>query len=522
MKTSHPNLRTSLTWLSVALAAILTLVCATPAAAADEYVDLAVTVRLDKSSYEPGEEIVARVAVTNNGTATAHGVVVRVAGNLTFPRGAWSRLAETVEPGAVTEAVASTIPPVQLTAAVDVTAASTEPEHDPADNRMAVEAPVPNAAASATGVLYGDRDGDEQVDQGEGMFGVELQFNLEEVPYLARTVRTDRNGRFTVPDLLVGHYFVTAGLPTNWDGAGHVFTFLARPGANELSFRAVRNLALPLTASIRFDRDSYAVGDVVREHVTIANHGKEAVSGITAYCAGMGLENELSSASWGDLAPGTGAGVTVGPGEARTFEVTDVVPAGGREFGHVVVNCEFGVDDVYKYGVSASARAGVPGARGDLDGVLYNDVAGTGARDDNGLPGVKVYLADIAGRVVARTVTGARGRFHFAGVPVDLYELRIVGPWQPKYDPLQQVQLYESQVAFVELAVSPGPTQPDPDAPPGSPAPSTPQPPAPRPSVRPANLADTGVSVEELTALGMLLLLTGTALLLVRRTPRAR
>ena len=505
-----------MTWLSVALTAILFFVFATPAAAADGYVDLAVTVTLDKTAYEPGDRVTARLVVTNNGTATAHGVAVRVTGNLYFPESSWVGLSETLEPGWATEALEWVTVPTQLTATVDVTATSSEPEHEPADNRMVVEAPLPNAAASVSGVLYGDRDGDEQVDPGEGLSGVELALNRNEWPYLGRTLRTDRDGRFAVPDLVVGSYVVEAGLPAGWESAGRYFAFVAEPGANELTFRAARDLPLPLSASIRFDRDSYAVGDVLREYVTIANHGKADLSGITAYCTGMGNANELSSASWGDLAPNTGAGVTVPAGQTRTFEVTDVVPAGGWEYGHVLLYCEFGVGDEYKNHVSASALATVPGAYGDLEGVLYQDLDDSGVSYGEGLPNVKLYLADRTGRVAARAVTDARGRFHFAGVPVDSYELRVVGPWRPRDNPAQDVQVYASRVAFVDLPVLPGATQPDPDAP-SPPSTSDISPPAPMASARPANLADTGVSVEELFALGMLLLLTGTALLFVRR-----
>jgi len=75
------------------------------------------------------------------------------------------------------------------------------------------------------------------------------------------------------------------------------------------------------------------------------------------------------------------------------------------------------------------------------------------------------------------------------------------------------------------LNVVPGPTQPNPDA--ARPAPTTPASPTPQaaarpPGSRPTTLADTGVSVAELSALALLLILTGGALLLVRRDPRTR
>jgi LPXTG-motif cell wall-anchored protein len=108
-------------------------------------------------------------------------------------------------------------------------------------------------------------------------------------------------------------------------------------------------------------------------------------------------------------------------------------------------------------------------------------------------------------------------------VAANNYELRVAGPWRPRNDTFQRVGVFASDRADSLLyPMLPGPTQPDLDGPrpPVSVPPSPPPPPpTPQASPRPANLADTGASVVELSALGLLLVAAGTVLLFVRRRP---
>jgi LPXTG-motif cell wall-anchored protein len=76
------------------------------------------------------------------------------------------------------------------------------------------------------------------------------------------------------------------------------------------------------------------------------------------------------------------------------------------------------------------------------------------------------------------------------------------------------VQILGGRTVDGLLRVLPGPSIADPEAPRTTTPLAAPRPQA---SPRPANLADTGASVVELTALGALLLLAGAALLLVRQ-----
>ena len=520
---------------SLLLAVVLLLGVATPAAGQPaEYVDLAVTVTFDKAVYEPGDQLTLTVSVINNGTVTAHNVIVRATHNLVSYGWGLGVFDDYYGDGAElwpgqSETVTATIDlPTQLSAFLDVTASGREAEHNPADNHAAVEAQVPGARAALSGVLYGDRDGNGRPDPGEALSGVEVRMYRSSPPSVDRTVRTDADGRFAAADLVIGDYGAQLGLPTGWRLARYTdsnFTLL--PGDNELVVRTVRDVPPPLSATVAFDRASYAVGDVMREHVTITNHGPTDLSGITALCTGQGEPNELGSAHWGDLAY-LGAGVTVRAGETRSFEFTEVASEAGWEYGYLGLFCLFDIDDEFSSAVTASARAAVPGGRGGAAGVLYLVGGGDGYQDGEGLPNLKLYLVDDAGHVLATARTDAQGRFAFPDVPAGYHEIRLVGPWRFYYHVSEYVRVRAGRTADTnKIPVLAGPAQPDPDAvPPVSTSVSTSDtPPVPQAAPVPANLADTGASIGELSAFGMLLLVGGAALVAVsgrRARPRAR
>ena len=508
--------------LGVVAGFVLALVCGvTGVAGAEPAVDLEASVSFDRDAYLPGEDVHVTLRVTNNGTADADRVVAHVAGNTPLSD-ADLRSFSDWGPGAPGEWIAagqskaetfSFLLPAVLRPVLEFTVSSADGSTD----RVVAAVPVPGAQASLGGVLYGDKDADGAVDPGEALTGVQMTFHQTMTPWDALTVRSGAGGRYTIPELVTGEYYLSIELPPGWridDPSGQLQVNVGA-GANTLDLRALRALKPTLDVSVRFDRSSYAVGDTIREHVRITNTGKADVSGITALCTGPGNPNELYSAQWGDLAPYTGAGVTVRAGETREFTFTDTVPQGAYDYGNVHIYCVFSVGQDYGIGVTASAEAAVPGGRGDLTGKLYLD-SGVPGVDGKALAKVKVYILTKAGKIVARATTGADGVFAFHDVPAATYELRFVGPWRYLDKSAQFWNVVAGQTRTINLVVVPGPTQPDPDAPPpgDDPAPpSTSDDTAPRPQARASGLADTGADVRELTGYGIGLLLVGFWLL---------
>ena len=459
--------------------------------------------------------------VRNDGDTFADGVVVRVTGNTSVSdwdmggfRDGGPGYGEYLAPGEEKSVSFSFQVPSVLAPVMEFAAASSAVDADPADDRFVLAVPVPRG--SVDGVLYGDKDRDGAVDPGEGLSGVELRMRHRVAPFDELVVRTREGGRIVVPELAVGEYYLLMGLPPGWkfDGAPAEPYLQVEPGENFPSLRAVRIVKPALEASVRFDRSTYAVGDVIREHVRLTNTGSADLVGVTALCTGMGNPNELGSPGWGDLSAYTGAGITVRGGETRDFEFTDVVPQGGFEYGHIQIYCWFAVDTDYLSGVMAGAEAAVPGGFGDAAGTLHLDLDDNGYQEGEGLPGVKVYLVNSAGRIAARTVTDAGGVFRFVKVPAENYEVRFVGPWRYIDHSAEYIQVWAGKSREGgHFRVLPGPNQPDPDAPPppsGGDSSTSDGSPAPQGSAYvPENLADTGASVREMVGVGIGLLLVG-------------
>lgn len=497
-----------------ALVAALILCAAAPAMAEGEAVHLRVTAAYNQPSYVSTDtDVHVTVTVANVGTVAANDVDVLVTspddldqtplGDLLPDTGAVR-----VEPGA---SVTVDLPVFgvlrgPLRAEFRAVAVGQQQDTSAGDHEVVVEAPVTMLSGSLTGTVFGDQDGDGVADPGEELVGgvVDLDGGMTGVFV---STRVGANGRFAFPELPVSEYFVKYLPPAGWRMAGPA-TVRVAPGANTVVLRAVRDVRPALTATVALDRTTYAVGDIAREHVVLTNTGTTPLDRVMAECGTAEGGNGLQGVTWGDLHSGTAVGISLAPGERRVYDFREEVPAVAGEYGFVELNCRFMVD--WQDGPTAQVSARVPGQVGDRTGVLAVD-----DDPDRPVPGVPILLVETAtGRVIARSVSAADGRFQFLGLPAGRYEVRFAGPWRHAAEPVGYLQVLGGRTVDQILYVVPGPSMADPAAP----RPTTP-PTAPRPqaSPRPANLADTGASVVELTALGALLLVAGTGLRRVRR-----
>lgn len=509
---------------AVVLAVVLLFATAVPAAADEPYVDLVVTAELDRAAYVSSDEVGLTVSVANAGTAPATGVTLETLGEPYFqvtwdvlnPAGPGARIG----PGETVRVSAA----VHMRDVFDevwqqLWVTSAEPDRDPTTDEVTLRAPLTQLRGDVSGVVYADRNGDGVVDPTEALVGVRVALG----PGEGHVGRTDADGRFTFTDIPALEYWVDVDLPSGWRLTDSLRTVVIGQGDNELVLRAVRDGPLPLTAAIALDRDIYAPGDVVRERVTVTNTGAARLTGVWAVCGGMGDPNELYGLGWGELDP-AGPGLTLAPGETRTFEFAEPVPERAREYGYLYISCVFTDSWDALVGPWAEARAAVPGGRGEVGATFYQDRDADGVFDDGeGVGGVEFVLM-AAQAVVVRQRTDAGGRVVFA-TPAGRYELRVVGPWRLNPVPFKLRVRADAVEDMGGVRVFPGPWQPDPEAPPPSsasstsPTSSTPAAAA-RPPVRsagPGNLAETGADVGALSGLALLLILGGAALLLVRR-----
>ena len=500
------------------VALLLMLACATPAAAEEEYVDLGLIVDFDKEAYLATEVVRMRVLLMNSGTGTATGVVVRTKGDLVFEAGAWGDFEES-GPGAklgpgqqipLELTAPPTAPGTDMTQEVELVSA--EPDIDPSSNRDSAEALVTVETTDLTLTIYGDADRDGLVDQGEAMAGVVVTLTGG-IRHQSFEARTAADGTIRFPKLPGGRYWVRASVPTGWY-IDATMQLVVRTEQQTTTIGATHDDLSKLIATVSLDRDTYAVGDTVRERVTLTNTGTSDLNGLFAKCgilSPFGNENHLYAVHWDELTQTElGPGATVRAGETRVWEFTDVVAPRAYDYGFVVLECNFTFRTLAA-GAFAGARAAVPGGKGTYSGKLVTE-------EGQPVPDVQLLMIHtITGEIATRAVSDATGRFLFPELPADLYELRALGPWRWE-TPTFLVQVFAGEHReFPPLVLLPGPVLLDPAAPPPVQKATVDKPePQASPAPRPTGLADTGTDVAGLTALGALLVVAG-ALCLRRR-----
>lgn len=477
-----------------------------------------VSAKFDKSEYHVSDQITGSITVTNTGTATAHAVhVIGDGDNLDFNSIGWSDIwpgtpGIDIAPGqVVTRTFGGTVKdsakPVKITA--DLMA-------DPAAPGRVTDTDVATAAilagkGSVDGTLYADTNNNGAYDPGEGLAGVQVTFSGGAPYHSEPPVKTDKDGHFALPDVPSGTYY------PSYDGLGDlvgpVTAWQFDEGTSKVVLQARHKVSDTLTATTKLTADTYKVGDLAHVTVTMKNSGDQPLTGIGVRCNRIGDSNQLSGRtdSWGDLRD-VSAGVTVPAHSTITLDVSEAVPDGARGYGYVVVDCDFGQ---FKYGFEDGRLSGtpdrvhVPGAIANVAGSLDN------VKDNTEAAGVKFYVVDeISHQPVANTVTDAKGAFKFTGLPAGLYRTVLVGPWKLSGDQSPLWNYVEGTRDGENIAVEPGPDQPDPYPPTQPTAPT-----APAPQASPV-LANTGAAdVPSMigTALGALVIGVGLVLLSRRR-----
>ncbi|MCE6996907.1 hypothetical protein LZG04_19175 [Saccharothrix sp. S26] len=286
------------------------------------------------------------------------------------------------------------------------------------------------------GLVYGDRDGDGTPDAGEALAGVHVNaYTLGGPGRVDLHATTDAEGRFRFADLTVQVYSLyLTDEPDGWvvepswsrvvvDGSG---------SAANLVLRGERPLTDVLSATMRFTRDAYRVGDRAEIAVTLTNRGTTDLTGIKAGCDRSGGEGpELRDVALGELG-WNASGVTVPAGTSVVVAISGSVSDEAAEHGAVAYGCDFGPrEDVIDGRPVASALAKVPGPPATLRLLLFHDRDQDRTMDaDEVLPGLAMDLRDaVTGQVVANGRTDAQGRVSFENVPSGPYRLRLRGAW---------------------------------------------------------------------------------------------
>lgn len=390
--------------------------------------------------------------------------------------------------------------------------------------------PVTKVDGRVAGVVFGDKNGNGKLDDGEQLAGIPLtlRYTAGSKEYKATS---DADGKIDFGDVPAVEYLLSSGGDPIKGWLFPLKTVRAGVDTKDLPIRGVRPLNGELKASVSFTKDTYKTGELAHVTVKLTNYGPLPLVGIVAGCNRAGVDYALKAGpGWGDLA--YFAGATIAPGQTRTFDVTEKVPDAALNHGRVSVACDFGYTDVGINGNPvATDEAAVPGGIATLAGQVVRNADPD--KPGGGLAGVKVVLAsDGDCPTIVETMTDAEGHFKISNVvPGPKYRLFFAPPqgWRIMQDNPKSIYVVGPADNPARLHVEAGHgEEPPPTLPtrrPGCDASETATP-APGASGNQASggatgLARTGADVLGLGALALATLVLGAALVFTSRRRQA-
>lgn len=399
--------------------------------------DVQVVASLDKADYQSDEPVRLKLTITNRSSLAAEGVRGTVQG-VTVDDDQWGDFSwhtggGRLAPGEIrTIEVSGTIGQLEPDGRVHVRGyvQAAAGDANQLDNSFSLYANVTKTFGSVTGVVYADANRNGQKDDGEQIADGKVAIYGGSPAAEYRTI-TDANGFFSLANVSTGTYYAHYELPGGWlvhVGTGQDRFTVAANRTAELTARAERPYSEVLTASASLDRDSYTYPGKAKISLALQNISAFPISGVQAGCNRVGDANHLGYGSgWGEL---HGPGVTLAPGESRTFEIVEDLPEAALTSGTVRLQCDFAPNPSFNAdGPSVTDSATVTNGSTRMRAV----------HDKNGnwfiepgeeVTGLKISLHDKqTGAVVAERTTDATGTAEFTGVPLGAYWARAGGSW---------------------------------------------------------------------------------------------
>lgn len=436
--------------------------------------DVRASIKLDKQRYDAHETVGLELTITNVGGRTAEQVGLRsMLTEIDVPEEQWGdfrwsnragiRLAAGESRTFSVSGRIETLVDGRLVIAGEVSYLG-QPDND--DGRFHAEAEVVETRGVITGVVYTDKNGNGQQDDGEAAPGVLVEAAGGATHGYHETT-TDADGAFTFADVSSGGYWLTYQLADDWivhDEVNPAQVWVGPTAPTRLTVRADRPYSELIEATMAFGKDTYMVGETAEVTITLKNITARRFTRVQARCNPLGHQDQLGGGyrrvtpeGWGDLRR-EGPGVTLEPGESKTITVTEPVPAYARFKQQVAVGCSF-APNAYNDGPWALDIASVLVGVGAVQGRLAHDRNKNGVVDrGEALTGVRVLLLTDReyGLQVADTVSGTDGTVRFDRMPTGDFWAGIDGAWKFEGES-GRVEVKLDEVAQRDFFVVPNP-----------------------------------------------------------------
>ncbi len=327
--------------------------------------ELVVSAAFDRPSYDSAEAVGATITIRNTGALVATGVKADVVrGVSTFRPREWDGLSPQGS-GVRIEAGGTHV--AHVTGFVDQSritqlrfkgqVVSTPLDGTQADNTFDATTAVTWGKGSASYTVHVDANGNDQVDEGEGLGGVEASMSGAGRTF---TGVTGPEGKVVFTDVPTGTYSSRFTSPDGWLVVDDPRIVIAPDQRVDSVRKAVRPLTDTLAATVEFDQDVYAADGTIGIEVTLTNTGDD-LSAVRAWCGGPGDGTDLhnDTEGWGAFQEGAG-GVALAAGETGVFHLFAPVPERASLRGSVATFCTFGdLAMSYPYNPTASDSARV-------------------------------------------------------------------------------------------------------------------------------------------------------------------
>lgn len=427
----------------------------------DKHADLAVRADFDKFEYLPGQELAAKLTVTNNGDAPALNIRLSHVNQDTWIIAGAEELGSrpSLAPGQQKVINLKLRPKRDTQDSLAFTFSATVDgvsDPTPTDNGVTKILKVRQDKGSVTGLLYADKNGNGAPDGDEFLSNLSLHVTGG-TPVTSRYTMTSASGEIRIDGLPAGRYSVDdiSGYGSYVAKPGHS-VFHVEPGKNTtLILPAVPSVDTVLDAKVEFERTSYQRDELLYLNITLTNRGNQPLTDVVAVCEQYNSDYLPGTGTgWKQLWPSRG-GVSLAAGETKTVRVFDVVPPNLR-FRHVYASCEFGNNggNTDGYVLANNASTTIVGIYGHLNALVQN------GETQAALPNTSVAILDAKTRRVLKSVkTDANGSLLAYDVPVGKVELVVAGRWKPSYPLVVDIQ--PDVTSYYRAWVVPGPEVPD-------------------------------------------------------------